>query len=94
MKWCIAHTTYTHAFNRQTSGGHRVLLLNRTIMVVYKQHPIPRNQYRKDTAQKDFTIFSDLNQSKYDLTNPIQRIVLFIAKDCGIFSRLPGLSED
>jgi hypothetical protein len=89
------HNLHTHAFNNWwTSGGHRILLLNRTIMVVYQQHPIHRTEYRKDTAQKNFTIFSDLNQIKYDLTNPIQWIVLFIAKDCGIFSCLPGLSED
>jgi hypothetical protein len=47
-------------------------LLSRTITVVYQQHLIHRTEYRKDTAQKDFTIFSDLNQCKYDLTNPIQ----------------------
>jgi hypothetical protein len=63
-------------------------------MVVYQQHLFHRTEYRKDTAQKNFTISSDLNQSKYDLANPIQLIVSFIAKDCGIFSCLPGLSED
>ena len=88
------HHLHTCIQQLRTSGGHRVLLLNRTIMVVYQQHLIHRTEYRKDTAQKDFTIFSDLNQSKCDLKNPIQYIVLFIAKDCGIFSCLPGLSED
>lgn len=91
----VYSTHHLHTCVQQlTSGGHRVLLLNRNILVVYQQHLIHRTEYRNNTAQNDFTISSDLNQSKYDLTNPIQWIVLFIAKDCGIFSCLPGLSED
>lgn len=92
----LQHYTVFYALNKQrTNGGHRVLLLHRNIMVVYQQHLIHRTEYKKkDNAQKDSTIFSDLNKSKYDLTNPIKWIVLFIAKDSGKFSCLPGLSEN
>jgi len=72
MKWCIAHHLHPCVQQLTNQWWAQGTFAQQNHYGCLPEHLIHRNEYRKDTAQKDFAISSDLNQSKYDLTNPIQ----------------------